>query len=69
MINVIINGTKKFSLNEANTTELACESKTSRLCEWRFRMTAVATEAIVKGANKSVICQAGSKLRRIETNR
>ena len=69
MINVIINGTKKFSLNEANTTELACESKTSRLCEWRFRMTAVVAVAIAKATNKSVICQAGSKLKRIETNR
>ncbi len=50
---------RRFSLNEANTTELAHVSVTSRLYERRFRMTAVVTEAKAKGANKSMICQAG----------
>lgn len=53
---------KRFSLNEANTTELAHESVASRLCERRFRKTAVVTEARAKGANKSMICQAGKEL-------
>ena len=51
-------------MNETSITELAHESEASRLCEWRFRKTAVASEAKAKRANKSKIWQAGNQEKR-----